>query len=84
MGTDVPIEVLYIVLNCRQVIEYKPYTLLGPPVWRPVLAPLAVNSSTTDYIFLTNTTLCKNCITEANFDFQNPVDLNYIVSWLKL
>ena len=28
---------------------YKPYTLVGPLVWRPVLAPLAVNASTTNY-----------------------------------
>ena len=28
---------------------YKPYTLVGPPVWWPVLAPLAVYSSTTVY-----------------------------------
>ena len=31
---------------------YKSYTLVGPPVLRPVLAPLAVNSSTTVYIYL--------------------------------
>ena len=29
----------------------KPYTLVGPTVTRPVLDPLAVNTSTTDYIF---------------------------------
>ena len=28
---------------------YQPYTLVGPPNWRPVLAPLAVNSLTTIY-----------------------------------
>ena len=30
---------------------YKPYTLVGPPVFRPLLAPLAVYSSTTDYVY---------------------------------
>ena len=29
---------------------YLPYTLVGPPVWRPVLSPLAVYTSTTVYI----------------------------------
>ena len=29
---------------------YKPYTLMEPPVQPPVLAPLAVYSSTTDYL----------------------------------
>ena len=29
---------------------YQPYTLVGPPVWRPLLAPLAANTSTTVYI----------------------------------
>ena len=29
---------------------YKPYTLVGPPVCRSILAPLAVNSLTTDYV----------------------------------
>ena len=28
---------------------FQPYTLVGPPVWRRVLAPLAVNSLTTIY-----------------------------------
>ena len=28
---------------------YQPYILVGPPVWRLVLAPLAVNSLTTAY-----------------------------------
>ena len=31
---------------------YKPYTLAGQPILRQVLAPLAVNSSTTDYVYL--------------------------------
>ena len=30
----------------------QPYTLVGPPVKRPVLAPLAVFSSTTVYVCL--------------------------------
>ena len=30
---------------------YKPYTVGGPPAWRLVLAPLAVYSLTTVYIF---------------------------------
>ena len=35
----------------------KPYILVGPPVRRPVLAPLAVYSSTTDYAPNKNLTL---------------------------
>ena len=35
---------------------FKPYTLAGPLVWWPVLAPLAVYSSTTYYIYVTRFT----------------------------
>ena len=38
---------------------YKPYTPVGPPALRLVLAPIAVYSSTTDYIFTKYTSLTK-------------------------
>ena len=30
---------------------YLPYTLVGPPVWRPVLDPIAAYTSTTVYLW---------------------------------
>ena len=30
---------------------YNPYTLVGPPAFQPVLASLAVYSSSTDYVW---------------------------------
>ena len=39
-----------LIVLCKYTYKPKPYTLVGPTVTRPVQDPLAVQTSTTDYI----------------------------------
>ena len=62
---------------------YKPYTLVGPPVRRPVLAPLAFYSSTTDYMccvfasysFVINWLLTLNLVNQIKFLWNTESNL---------
>ena len=53
---------------------------MGPPVWRPVSAPLAVNSSTTDYIIA----LQRNLISKKNIFYLKSLPKCNIIHWYTL
>ena len=44
---------------------YQPYTLVGTPVWRPVLDPLAVYASATIHTYTENTNCQENCVSSS-------------------